>query len=186
MLEDSQIMDLFYARSEQAITELSQKYGIVCRKVAGNILKNRLDVEECVNDAYLGVWNTIPPQRPDYLLAYVCRIVRNLSIMKYHSNTAVKRNSFYDVALDELEECLASTAMVEAEITAKELSGLLDRFLEMLDQENRVMFVRRYWYSDSLSEIAERFHMSSNNVSVRLSRIRGRLKKFLKNEGYEV
>ena len=90
------------------------------------------------------------------------------------------------MALDELEECLASTAMVEAEITAKELSGLLDRFLETLDQENRVMFVRRYWYSDSLSEIAERFHMSSNNVSVRLSRIRGRLKKFLKNEGYEV
>lgn len=186
MLEDSQIMDLFYARSEQAITELSQKYGAVCRKVAGNILKNRLDAEECVNDAYLGVWNTIPPQRPDPLLAYVCRIVRNLSIMKYHSNTAAKRNSFYDVALDELEECLASTAMVEAEITAKELSGLLDRFLETLDQENRVMFVRRYWYSDSVSEIAERLHMSSNNVSVRLSRIRGRLKKFLKHEGYEV
>lgn len=185
-MEDSKIIDLFYARSEQAIIELSKKYGAVCRKVAGNILNNRLDAEECINDAYLGVWNTVPPRSPDPLLAYVCRIVRNLSIMKYHSNTAAKRNSFYDVALDELEECLASETTVEIEITARELSGLLDRFLETLDQENRVMFVRRYWYSDSVSEIAERFHMSSNNVSVRLSRIRGRLKKFLKNEGYEV
>ncbi|MCM1539909.1 MAG: sigma-70 family RNA polymerase sigma factor [Blautia sp.] len=185
-MEDSEIIDLFYARSEQAIAELSRKYGAVCRRVAGNILNSRLDAEECVNDTYLATWNTIPPQRPDPLLTYVCKIVRNLSIMKYHSNTAVKRNSFYDVALDELEECLASSATVEGEITAKELSGLLNRFLETLDRKSRVMFVRRYWYSDSVSEIAERFHMSSNNVSVRLSRIRGRLRKFLKSEGYEV
>ena len=103
-LEDNKIIDLFYARSEQAIIELSKRYGAVCRKIAGNILNNRLDAEECVNDAYLGVWSTVPPQSPDPLQAYVCRIVRNLSITKYHSNTAVRRNSFYDVALDELEE----------------------------------------------------------------------------------
>ena len=185
-MEDNKIIALFYARSEQAVIELSKKYGAVCRKVAGNILNNRLDVEECVNDAYLGVWNTVPPQSPDPLLAYVCRIVRNLSIMKYHSNTAVRRNSFYDVALDELEECLASKTTVETEITARELSGLLDRFLETLDPENRVMFVRRYWYSDSVTKIAEDFRMSSNNVSARLFRIRRRLKIFLKKEGYEV
>lgn len=185
-MDDSNIIDLFYGRSEQAIVELSKKYGAVCNKVARNILNNSLDAEECVNDAYLGAWNTIPPQHPSPLQTYICRIVRNLSIMRYHSNTAVKRNSFYDVALDELEECLASAASVEAEISAKELSGLLDRFLDTLDMENRVMFVRRYWYSDPVSDIAENFHMSSNNVSVRLSRLRGKLKKFLKKEGYEI
>lgn len=185
-MDDSKIIDLFYARQEQAIMELSQKYGAVCSKVARNILSNSLDAEECVNDAYLGAWNTIPPQHPEPLLAYICRIVRNLSVMRYHSNTAVKRNSFYDVVLDELDECLASAANVEAEISAKELSELLDRFLGTLDEENRVMFMRRYWYSDPVSDIAENFHMSSNNVSVRLSRLRGRLKKFLKKEGYEV
>lgn len=185
-LEDSKIIDLFYARSEQAIMELSTKYGAVCNKVARNILNNTLDAEECVNDAYLGAWNTIPPQKPSPLLTYICRIVRNLSVMKYHANTAIKRNSFYDIALDELEECLASHVTIEAELTAKEFSAALDGFLDTLDQENRVMFVRRYWYSDSISEIAERFHMSNNYAAVRLSRTREKLKNYLKKEGYEL
>ena len=119
-MDDSKIIDLFYARSEQAIMELSTKYGAVCSKVAKNILNNSHDAEECVNDAYLGAWNTIPPQNPNPLLTYICRIVRNLSIMKYHSNTAIKRNSFYDAALDELEDCLASSETVEDKLTAKE------------------------------------------------------------------
>ena len=100
-MDDSKIIELFYERSEQAIIELSKKYGTVCTKVAKNILNDVRDTEECVNDAYLGAWNTIPPQRPNPLLSYVCRIVRNLAIKKYHANTAVKRNSIYDVALDE-------------------------------------------------------------------------------------
>lgn len=183
-MDDSKIIDLFYARSEQAIMELSTKYGAVCSKVAKNILNNSHDAEECVNDAYLGAWNTIPPQNPNPLLTYICRIVRNLSIMKYHANTAIKRNSFYDAALDELEDCLASSETVEDKLTAKELSDALDQFLDTLVQENRVIFVRRYWYSDSISEIAERLHMSKNNVSVRLSRTRERLKNYLKKEGY--
>lgn len=185
-MEDSKIIELFYERSEQAITELSLKYGNVCRKVAGNILNNPQDVEECVNDAYLGAWNTIPPQNPNPLLTYICRIVRNLSVKKYHANTAVKRNSFYDRALSELEDCLSSPATIESELSAKELSGLLDTFLDVLDQESRIMFVRRYWYSDAVSDIAARFQISSNNVSVRLFRIRGKLKKFLKKEGYGI
>ena len=92
-MDDSKIIELFFERSEQAIIELSNKYGAICSKVADNILNNRLDSEECVNDAYLGVWNTIPPQRPNPLLSYVCRIVRNLALKKYHENTAQKRNS---------------------------------------------------------------------------------------------
>lgn len=185
-MEDGRIIDLFFERSEQAITELSKKYGAVFGKVAGNILGNARDAEECVNDAYLGVWNTIPPRRPEALLSYACRIVRNLSVARYHANTALKRNSFYDAALDELEECLPATSDVEEELSARELSRLLDRFLGELDRENRILFVRRYWYSDSVSEIAEAFHMSSNSVSARLLRIRTKLRKFLKKEGYDL
>jgi len=185
-LDDQKIIMLFFERSEQAIVELSAKYGTVCSMIAKNILNNMLDAEECVNDAYLGAWNTIPPNNPDALLAYVCRIVRNLSIAKYHKNTALKRNSIYDVALDELEECLASEKNVEEELSAKELSGLIDHFLDTLSQENRVLFMRRYWYSDSIADIAKRMKLSDNNVSVRLSRIRGKLKKYLKKEGYEI
>ena len=100
-LNDSEIIDLFYMRSERAIMELAAKYGNACNKVAKNILNNILDAEECVNDAYLGAWNTIPPQNPNPLLTYICRIVRNLSIKKYHTNTSVKRNRFYHAPLDE-------------------------------------------------------------------------------------
>lgn len=185
-MEDSRIIELFYARSEQAIKELSKKYGALCTHVARNILNSRQDAEECVNDAYLGAWNTIPPENPNPLRTYICRIVRNLSIMRYHSNTAKKRNSYYDAALDELEDCITSVSSVEDEISVRELSRLLDAFLDNLDVENRVIFVRRYWYSDSVSEIAERLGVSSNNISVRLSRIRSKLKKFLEKEGYIV
>lgn len=185
-MEDSKIIEMFFARSEQAITELSEKYGAMCRRVAGNILRNKLDVEECVNDAYLGVWNAIPPHRPELLSAFVCRIVRNLSVTRYHANTAAKRNSFYDAALDELEECIPSAASVEAEMDARELSTLLNRFLETLDRENRILFVRRYWYSDTVSSIGAAFHMNGNSVSARLSRIRRKLRSFLKEEGYEI
>lgn len=183
-MEDSKIIELFYERSEQAIVELSKQYGAVCHQVAKNILNNQQDAEECVNDAYLGAWNTIPPQKPNPLLTYVCRIVRNLAIMKFHANTALKRNSYYDVALDELEECLSSADTVEAQMDAKELSSLLDRFLDTLPQVDRVLFVRRYWHSDSISDIAARLSLTNNHVAVRLSRIRKRLKNYLKKEGY--
>lgn len=182
-MDDKEIIKLFQARSEQAIAELSKKYGAICARIAENILKNDMDAEECVSDAYLGVWNTVPPREPDPLFPYVCRIVRNLSIKKYRANTATKRNSYYDAALDELENCIASGQTIESELSAKELSGLIDTFLGSLDKVSRVIFVRRYWYSDPVSDIAERMHMSSNNVSVRLSRTRTKLKDYLKKEG---
>ena len=106
MEEDSKIIDLLYKREEQALIELSEKYGTACKRIAGNILKNHRDAEECVNDTYLAVWNTIPPKNPNPLRAYIFRIIRNISIAKYHENTCIKRNSYYDVALQELENCL--------------------------------------------------------------------------------
>lgn len=182
-MEDSKIIELFFERSEQAIIELSNKYGAVCSKVAFNILNNKQDTEECVNDAYLGTWNTIPPQNPNPLLSYICRIVRNLAIKRYHTNTAIKRNSIYDVALDELENCFPSSATVDSEFNAIETARIIDDFLETLDEGNRIMFVRRYWYSDSIDDLAELFQTSNHNIVVRLSRTRGKLKKHLIKEG---
>jgi RNA polymerase sigma-70 factor (ECF subfamily) len=182
-MDDSQIIDLFFERSEQAIIELSNKYGKVCSKVSLNILNNKLDAEECINDAYLSVWNNIPPQNPSPLLTYVCRIVRNLSIKKYHKNTAFKRNSYYDIAFEELEDCIPSLNSIDRDYNAKELAKIIDDFLDTLDKDNRVMFVRRYWFSDSLSELSKMFEITEHNASVRLSRIRGRMKKYLIKRG---
>jgi RNA polymerase sigma-70 factor (ECF subfamily) len=185
-LEDSQILALFYARSEQAISELSRKYGASCRRVAQNILGSVRDAEECVNDAYLGVWNTIPPQRPDPLSTYLYRIVRNLAVTRYRANTAHKRKSGYDAALDELEGCLAAAASVEDTLNEKELTAQINRFLSTLDRESRVLFVRRYWYADSIASLAQRAGISRNHVSVRLSRIRKKLREYLRKEGYTI
>lgn len=117
------------------------------------------------------------------MLTYLCRIVRNLAIAKYHANIAVKRNSFYDIALDELEPCFASIQTIESELIYQELTQAINCFLDSLSVKNRVMFIRRYWYADDISEIAKRLSVSKNNVSVRLFRIRNKLKKYLKKEG---
>ena len=107
MMEDEKIIELFFDRSEQAIKEVDSKYGRTCHNISFNILHNELDAEECVNDAYLGAWNTIPPARPNPLLTFLCKIVRNISLKRYELNTAIKRNSTYDIAMDELEAMLS-------------------------------------------------------------------------------
>lgn len=182
-MEDSAIIELFFARSEQAIVELEEKYGYVCKKVSANILNSERDVEECVNDAYLATWNTIPPKNPEHLLGYVCKLVRNLSLKRYHSNTAQKRNRFYDVTLDEFAECISEKKTIEEEVLVKELSQQINEFLASLGQKDRILFVRRYWYGDSVSEIGKYVHMRSNHVSVRLSRVREKLRQYLRKEG---
>lgn len=185
-MDDNMIVRLFFERSEQAIIEISKKYGSLCHAIAANILKNNSDAEECVNDAYLGVWNTIPPQNPTHLLTYTAKIVRNLAIKKYHSNRALKRNSYYDVAITELEECIPSNYSVEDEIDAKILTQHLNEFLETLDKTNRMIFVSRYWYAYSISEIARKFQMSNHTTTMRLARTREKLRDFLLKEGIEI
>ena len=185
-MEDSKIIGLFYERSEQAIVELSNKYGATCHKIAMNILGNASDAEECVSDAYLGCWNTIPPQNPNPLLTYVCRIVRNISIKRYHQNTAKKRNSHYDVALEELENSLFSLLTPQDEMNASELTKMIDQFLDSLDKTSRVMFVRRYWFSDSIATLSAMFQMNKHTVTVRLSRTRDKLKRYLSQKGVRI
>ena len=182
-LEDRAIIALFLERSEQAIAELERKYGAAVRKTASNILSSRQDVEECANDTWLGVWNSIPPQNPDSLVAYVCKIARNLALWRYHSNTAQKRNSRYDLVLDEMAECIPAAFDVETDYEEKELSAAIVRFLDTLSYEDRFCFVRRYWYGDALSEIAAMTGFSSHRISVRLFRVREKLRRTLKKEG---
>ena len=182
-LKDHEIIDLFFERSEQAITELIIKYGAAIRNVASNILKNVQDVEECTNDTYLQVWNRIPPARPKYLGAYSCRIVRNISLNRYYTNTAQKRNSHYDVALEELEETIPSLSTVETEYDAKELTRYLNQFLKQLSREARYLFLRRYWYGDSVTQIANALETKPHAVSVRLFRLRQKLQNYLQKEG---
>ena len=185
-LEDSRIINLFLERSEQAIEELDCKYGSAVKKTAANILNDRLDVEECVNDTYLRVWNSIPPHVPDPLAAFVCRIARNLAVNRYHANHAEKRSGNYDLVLDEMEECIPSGVNVETEYEAKELGAAINRFLSALSPEDRFLFVRRYWYADSVSDLAAMSGGSANRVSVRLFRQREKLRMTLVKEGFPV
>lgn len=177
-MDDKQIIRLFFERSEQAITELSQKYGDLCMKIARRILNDHQDAEECVNDAYLGAWNSIPPQSPDPLRAYICRIVRNRSLKKLRTNSAIKRGSQFEVSLSELEDCIPDNSMDE-QLSISELSAQINAFLAALPKDDRLMFVKRYWFSESISELADAFGITENNVSVRLSRIRGKLHQYL-------
>lgn len=178
-MNDERIIELFFERSEQAIKELDVKYGRVCHTVSYNILNNRQDAEECVNDAYLGTWNAIPPAKPNPLLAFVCKIVRNISLKRYEHNTATKRNSHYDVVLEELEDCLTSSTTIEEEIAERELTRIIESFLDSLSKENCVIFLRRYWFSDTYSDIAKQVGLTEKNISVRLTRIRKELREYL-------
>ena len=182
-MEDSRIVDLFFERSEQAIDELLNKYGKAAEHTAGHILNDRADVEECMNDANFAMWNAIPPARPENLKAYYLTVARNTALTRYHANTAKKRSSIYDTALDELEDCLASREDPAAETEARELSEAVNAFLKKLPKEDRQMFVCRYWLADTVEEIAAKLHCRSGRVSVRLFRTRQKLKTYLIKEG---
>lgn len=182
-MEDARIIDLFYERSEQAVSELDRKYGAAVRKTAANILRDREDAEECVNDTYLGVWNSVPPHRPEPLGSYVCRIARNIAVSRLRANTAARRSGGVELVLDELAECIPASVDLEGELEARELLAAIERFLSTLSYDDRFLFVRRYWYADSVKEIAAAVHSRENRVAVRLFRLREKLQKFLMKEG---
>ena len=179
MIDDEKIIELFFERSEQGIRELDNKYGAICHNLSYNIVNNRQDAEECVNDAYLGAWNTIPPVHPNPLLSYIVKIVRNISIKIYWRKGAAKRSSHYTIALEEIEACIADRKTVEDEIEGRELARIIEGFLDTLTLENRVIFMRRYWFSDSYKDIADFVGLSEKSISVRLTRIREKMKQYL-------
>ena len=179
MIDDEKIIELFFKRDQQAIRELDIKYGKICHNLSYNIVNSRHDAEECVNDAYLGAWNAIPPARPNPLLSYIMKIVRNISLKIYWRKEAAKRSSHYTIALEEIEACIADQKTVEDEIEARELARIIEDFLDTLTVENRVIFMRRYWFADSYKDIAELVGLSEKNISVRLTRIREKMKQYL-------
>ncbi len=182
-MEDKKIVQLLFARAENAIRELSTRFGKQLHRIAYNILGNQLDAEECTNDTYFALWNAIPPVSPDPLAPYVYRTGRNIALKRLHRDTAKKRDSRYDVSLEELNGCLPA-GDVEQMIDARELGRTMNRFLELKSRENRYIFIRRYWFGDSVGEMARELKMQENAVSVRLNRIRNSLKDYLMKEGY--
>ncbi len=182
-MEDKKIVQLLFARAENAISELQTRFDKQLHRIAYNILENQLDADECTNDTYLALWNAIPPTSPDPLAPYVYRTGRNIALKRLDRDTAQKRNSRYDVSLEELNGCLPGEDM-EQIIDARELGRSIDHFLESKSRKTRYIFIRRYWYGDSVGEIARELRMQENAVSVRLNRIRNNLKVYLKKEGY--
>ncbi len=182
-MEDSKIIDLFFERSEEAIIALSEKYGSVCMRVSENIVHDCRDAEECVNEAYLGVWEAIPPEKPDLLLPFVCRIVRNISISHYKRERATKRKGNYDLSLEELGDVVNSNSSAEKVFEAKELSALVDAFLGTLSEMNRFLFVRHFWFLDSYEELTKKTGLREGSIRTRLSRVKKNLRKYLEKKG---
>ncbi len=182
-LDDSKIIALFNERSQKAIDELSEKYGKLCFKIAKNILGINEDAEECVNETLLALWNAIPPASPDPLSSYTFAVTRKQALKMYHKSHAKKRNSTYDAALDELENLFASSSSPENDLYLKEFAEGINSFLENETEENRVFFVRRYYFGDSVKDISGITGASPHLISVRLQRTREALKKYLEKEG---
>lgn len=185
-MDDNEIVQLYWDRSEQAIPATFEKYGNYCISIAENILGNKEDAEECVNDTYLNAWNSIPPHRPSVLSTFLGKITRNLSLNRYKQSRADKRGGgSLPQVLDELAECVSGTDDVEQEIGHRELIRMIDTFLSTLSASKRGIFICRYWYFDSICDIASRFGMTENSVSVTLSRLRMKLHNYLTERGFE-
>lgn len=178
------IISLLWERSEDALKQLEEQYGSLCRKIAWNILHNDLDVEECKNDSYLIIWNRVPPERPNPLRAYLCRIVRNTALKKFRDNHAGKRYQEDVLCFEELAECIPAGADVVKEMETKELTKVVEAFLDTLSKEKRTMFVKRYWMCMPVKEIATEYGITERNASVKLGRIRKKLCHFLEKEGW--
>ena len=181
-MEDKLIVDLYWARNEDAITQTSIKYGKMMHSTSKAIVGSHEDAEECVNDAYLAAWDSMPQNRPTYLGGYMAKIIRNISLNRYDRNHAAKRHGV-QVVFEELEECLGDYETPEEQYEAGCLKEVLDRFLAGLSEEKRVIFLRRYFYTDSIAEIAQRMQMSEGKVKSILFRLRGQLAEVLKEAG---
>lgn len=185
-MEDGRIIQMYWDRNQDAIPETSRKYGNYCYSIAKNILRNPQDAEECVNDTWLGAWNAMPDKRPDMLSAFLGKITRNLAFNKYKQTHAEKRGGGeIALVLDELAECVSGKDNVEQEIDRKELAKTINAFLATLPRAKRDVFVCRYWYCQSVKDIARHTGMSETYVSVTLNRLRNGLKTYLKERGYE-
>lgn len=184
-MEDSKIIELFFARNEDAIRHTDDTYGRRLFTLADNIVKDHQDAEESVSDTYMKAWNTIPPQKPVHFFAYLAKLCRNFALGKLDWRNAAKRSAEVVSLTQEMELCIPDERR-EAELEAKELGRILDTFLRTLTAENRMVFMRRYWYVDTIAEIAVRYGISESAVNMRLNRTRAKLCTYLEQEGIKV
>lgn len=182
-MDDQQIITLYWSRSEEAIAETDRKYGAYCYRVSFNILHSDQDADECVNDTWFRAWNAMPPQRPSLLQAYLAKVTRNLSLDRLDQRQAQKRGRGTDVLLSELSQCIPSTETMERILDGKEISAAISAWLRRQPERNRVAFVRRYFYADSLNQVARRVGLSESGVKSLLHRQRMSLRRHLEQEG---
>ncbi len=184
-MQESDIIALYFERDERAIAETAEQYGKLCHRIAQNIVGDEHDAEECVNDTYLGVWNAIPPERPQSLLAFVARIARNISLSRLRHRTAARRNAETLLSLSELEEIVPGVSGFE-EIEDREIGAWISDFLRGEKEEVRLLFVRKYWYFDSVSDLARQFGHSEAKIKSILFRTRNKLRVYLGERGISV
>ncbi len=182
-MEDRAIIDMYWSRNPEAIRRTSEKYGSYCRTIAWNILPDRRDAEECVNDTWLNAWNAMPDDRPNLLAQYLGKITRNLSFNRWRASRAEKRGGGeMPLVLDELTECISPANTLQA-VEAAELEETINRFLHTLTEQNCNIFLRRYWFAEPMADIANRYGMRENTVRTNLFRSREKLKRYLEEEG---
>ena len=182
MMTDKEIIALYFKRSENAIEQTDEKYGRLCHSISINILNDTRDSEECVNDTYLTLWNKIPPKEPNPFKAYICRIIKNLSLKKYEFNHAKKRTSAYETSLDELAECVSDGTEASDKVEFEELRTEINTFLSELPEKKRILFLRRYWFLQPVKEIAKDYGITEKTASMRLARLREKLQQYLQKK----
>lgn len=183
-MDDRQIIRLYQERCPEALEQTNERYGGLCRSIAGKLLQNPQDVEECVNDTYLALWDAIPPAEPSPLSAFAAKITRNLALKRREQLSAAKRNMEAVLSFEELSECLSAPDDVESIVEARALRQAIADFLELQDRESRCIFLCRYFFFDSVREIGRRYGMSQSKVKSRLMRTRNELKRYLIREGF--
>lgn len=184
-MNDLEIIELYFQRNEKAIIETDAKYGRLCHSIANNILNNEQDSEECVNDTYNSVWNAIPPTRPNSFMSFVCRITRNLSLKRLEAMSRKKRSVATVVSLDELAEVLPDESIASS-VTDGDITKAISDFLRNENEDVRNVFMRKYYFFDSVSDIAQRFRYTESRVKSMLFHTRNKLKKYLIKEGIEI
>lgn len=184
-MEDLNIIELYFARDEQAIKETDAKYGRLCHSIAYNILHNKEDSEECVNDTYIGVWNAIPPTRPNHFIGFVCKITRNLALKRIEAMNRLKRSQATVVSLDELAEILSDESIAE-DVSDEGITALIGDFLRKEKADVRNVFLRKYYFFDSVGDIAERYGFTEDKVKSMLYHTRKKLKEYLVKEGVAI
>ena len=182
-MSDQEIINMLFERTETSLAAIDTKYGKSCRTIAYNIVGNEQDAEECVNDAYLAVWNSIPPEKPNPFAAFLFKILRNIAMKKHRTSQTQKRKCVFEELLAEMEPFLESEETVESQMEKRELARMIEGFLDTLSPENRAVFMRRYWFSESYAEIARAVGISENSVSTRLMRTREKMRKYLNERG---